>query len=576
MVCTNFFLSQRSVYVLVLAGRDDKAQAEAEYWLQLIRAFATHGEATSPILVTLNKWESGEEKAKLDRRALEDKFPFIAGFIETDCKTGYGLPKLQEELQRVVAADKWVRQGFETAWWDAKEFFRTMKADTMRYEDYQKECTRLGVPDSLKQQDLARRLHDLGLALNFGEDPRLQLWTVLNPHWVTRNIYKLLRQGPQQGTGLMTEADLARVLPDEGCDQRSYLVQLMEEFDLAFAAGDEEDQWLVPQRLETNQPELPDDLKTEAAVRLRWTYKALPEGLLPEFITRTHMLSDDLSELRWANGVVLKMKEARVLVKADRQDKTITAVAAGLHPELMRHVEAELDALNEEIPGLEVAKEMEARPSGWVKVSLLRKMEPKGVEVPVTVTSARGEEDVEMVSPKEELNRIGPERARDLQAWKPLVFISYTDADRKDLNKLCDVLRCHEHSGVMEVWHDKRLTPGQEWNPEILTTLAKADVIVFLCSPRALGSDYIRKQEIPAALLRNKVQKTPVIPVQLEQTNISRTGLDALQGVKDTWRISVKDTSPQRHAWFQISEVLRQVCENLLETNPNRKSGRNS
>jgi internalin A len=99
------------VYVLVLAGRDDKAQGEAEYWLQLIRAFATHDGVTSPVIVTLNKWESLEEKARVDRRSLQDKYPFIAAFIETDCQTGFGLPILKARLQELVAADTSRRRG---------------------------------------------------------------------------------------------------------------------------------------------------------------------------------------------------------------------------------------------------------------------------------------------------------------------------------------------------------------------------------------------------------------------------------------------------------------------------------
>src|SRR5205823_9778700 len=46
-----FFLTERTVYLLVLSGREGSAGEDAEYWLQLIRSFG----ADSPVIVALNK-----------------------------------------------------------------------------------------------------------------------------------------------------------------------------------------------------------------------------------------------------------------------------------------------------------------------------------------------------------------------------------------------------------------------------------------------------------------------------------------------------------------------------------------
>ena len=35
-------------------------------------------------------------------------------------------------------------------------------------------------------------MHTLGIALNYKDDPRLRDLNVLNPHWVTNGIYKIL------------------------------------------------------------------------------------------------------------------------------------------------------------------------------------------------------------------------------------------------------------------------------------------------------------------------------------------------------------------------------------------------
>jgi internalin A len=74
-----FFLTQRSLYLLVLAGRQGHEDSDAKYWLSLINSFA----ADSPIIVVLNK--SREQHCYINRHELQRNFPNVRDFIETDC-----------------------------------------------------------------------------------------------------------------------------------------------------------------------------------------------------------------------------------------------------------------------------------------------------------------------------------------------------------------------------------------------------------------------------------------------------------------------------------------------------------
>ena len=81
-----FFLTRRSLYLLVLSGREGSANQDAEYWLKLIESFG--GE--SPVLVVLNKQH--EHPCEVNQRQLQGKYPFIRGFLKTDCadRLGHG------------------------------------------------------------------------------------------------------------------------------------------------------------------------------------------------------------------------------------------------------------------------------------------------------------------------------------------------------------------------------------------------------------------------------------------------------------------------------------------------------
>src|ERR1700692_2796180 len=70
-----FFLTARSLYLLVLGERDDMAERDAAYWLQLIRSYA----GLAPVVVALNK--SRGRAREMDRLILEKKCGPILAWV---------------------------------------------------------------------------------------------------------------------------------------------------------------------------------------------------------------------------------------------------------------------------------------------------------------------------------------------------------------------------------------------------------------------------------------------------------------------------------------------------------------
>jgi len=113
---------------------------------------------------------------------------------------------------------------------------------------------------------------------------------------------------------------------------RRFLMDLMKKFELCFVFADDDTHYLIPELLDKQQP-----IEAEAAefdtghcLNFRYTYPVLPEGLLPRFIVRTHVLSE--GSPRWRTGVILNFEESRALVIADAQDKTVSICITGPTP----------------------------------------------------------------------------------------------------------------------------------------------------------------------------------------------------------------------------------------------------
>jgi len=91
-----FFLTERSLYLLVLEPRTGSAQHDAEYWLKLIE---THG-GGSPVIAVMNY--SHNRRWQVDEVKLRRKFPFIVDFLPTDALHGEGIETLRHAIHQTV------------------------------------------------------------------------------------------------------------------------------------------------------------------------------------------------------------------------------------------------------------------------------------------------------------------------------------------------------------------------------------------------------------------------------------------------------------------------------------------
>lgn len=556
-----FFLSARSMYVLVLTAREDSQREDAEYWLRLIRAFGSEDGLTSKVLVALNKWTTAP--VRLDREALREKYPFIVGFMETDCETGQGIAELKKKLAEIIGSDVGVREKTGADYFQVKEALRLRwKQQHTNYLDYavfEEVCAAVGVADKERQRIMARNLHRLGLALNYGDDERLRDTTVLNPHWVTDGIYLLLRKAPNEHGVLSLEA-ACLTLPKEEERRVMFLIRLMQKYEQAFPLKEDEQLWLVPQALPDSQPVLDPEWQGEAT-RLRWTYSALPEGLVPRFITRTHTLSEGLP--RWLNGTLLELGQARAVVRADVTDRRITATILG--PEVDRQrlagtIQTEMRSLNGEIRGLDPLEELQLQqaPEVWLPVTGLEKAEKKG-RPEMDMLTPQGVVEVNATT---ENNRLTVQDART-DVWKPRVFISYSHKDDAAKDQLVLKLKVLQTAGLVEYWLDRDLTAGEEWNRGITAQLEAMDVFVLLVSDHSLTSDYITRVEITRALERHEEGTAEVVPVILHRCQWKASGrLNHLIALPTDAK-PIKDHKPHPLGWHDVSEGLLRVLEKL-------------
>jgi internalin A len=530
-----FFLTERSLYLLVLEPRTGLAQRDAEYWLKLIE---TQGSA-SPVIVVMN-W-SQARRWRVEEVKLRRKFPFIVDFLSTDALHGDGIEELQRCLaQTVEQRMQGVWLPFLARWREIKDSVAGMRDNFLTYKQYTDLCVRFGENDPAAQSDLAGILHALGLALYFGKDPRLHDTRVLNPGWVTGGVYAVIRApSVAANDGQLAVTNMPRVLreaeeqkvikasdyPDES---HRFVLELMRAFQLCYASEEEKApgarkpvQYLVPELLPEFEPEMKEPWE-ESPLRLRYRYEVLPPGLLPRFIVRTHGFSDGAPH--WRHGVVLRHAKAQALIRAESDQPELHVFVLGGDEEtrriLVTIVRRELEALHAEMK-MQPVEELELTGEGkrWIGVKALREVEQPGKPTQKLPIQPDGTADVNV---SRELDKLVPAEARAIDrdpsiAPVPVrVFVSYAHEDERQLKRLDAILGVLEQHHGLTSWRDKRLIAGEEWDEEIRSRLEDMDIFLFIASQTSLVRPYIKDPELKRAKERRTASEIEIVTIKLE------------------------------------------------------------
>lgn len=348
-----FFLTKRSVYILVLDARHGEQESRLEYWLKLIQSFG----GDSPVLVVTNKTDE-EHRLTLNHRFLQEKYPNIIGFYPTSCRTGAGIAELKARIIDTVATLPHIHDPMPASWFKLKKSLEKSKENYLSYEAYQALCAKQKITATDSQNTLCGFLHDLGIVLNFRDDnrfDRLRETNVLNPEWVTNAAYKLLNNVELcKNHGVFSKSDLANLLDAKNYPspkEHQFIIDMLQKFEMCFPLADTASDYLIPQLLPNNEPDLGWDKAN--SLRFEYHYDILPHSVFSRCIVRLHEIISQ--KTYWRTGVVLQLDGNKALVTADIEDKKIFIWVSGnpaTRRELLAIIRKELQHIHRTIKGL--------------------------------------------------------------------------------------------------------------------------------------------------------------------------------------------------------------------------------
>src|SRR5438128_11363377 len=99
------------------------------------------------------------------------------------------------------------------------------------------------------------------------------------------------------------------------------------------------------------------------------------------------------------------------------------------------------------------------------------------------------------------------------------VFISYSHQDKALLKELEKHLSNLKRQHVIASWYDGNISPGTEWESQIITHLNTDQIILLLISADFMDSDFCYSIEMAQAIAQHDANQARVIPIILRPTD---------------------------------------------------------
>lgn len=146
-----------------------------------------------------------------------------------------------------------------------------------------------------------------------------------------------------------------------------------------------------------------------------------------------------------------------------------------------------------------------------------------------------------------------------MEPTKVLLASVVEDKDLRD--KLRKGLKPINKAGIIEVWDENDILPGEVSQDKLIEQLQLAEIIVLLISTDALGSEYFYSKYMDNAVQRHLKNEASVVPVIVSSCSLEHTPLKPLKSIPS-------DGTPMRR---NIDEAVYTVVEEIKLVVNNRR-----
>lgn len=308
-----FFLTDRTLYIIVINARDNTQNERARYWLNNVKSFANG----CPVIVVLNKMDQNPS-AGLNETLLRSDYPQMKEIIKMsaleDDKNKFDI--LTEKIFGVIKTFDSYAMDFPMSWNKIKTTLTKMDDNYIVDQTYRRICEDNGVEDTQIQDWLLEWFHDLGVSFNYRKkDVLLSGYMVLKPQWITNAIYIILFNAKEYAkNGVVSKNDIVKLLKNPpravenityNITEVPYILGVLRRFDISFEIDSSYE--FMPMLCEENEHEDAKGFSEGECLEYFMEYEYLPNNVLHKLMIR--MREDLQKDKIWLTGMILQDRE---------------------------------------------------------------------------------------------------------------------------------------------------------------------------------------------------------------------------------------------------------------------------
>ncbi len=321
-----FFLTKRSLYLLVTESRKEDRHDDFFYWLNIIKLLGDE----SPVMMVLNKCDQPIKEIPI--KEYKTNFSNIVEFDKISLIEEHKpkLEKFKTKLMTIASQLPHMGTPLPKKWINIRLDLEELKLsgkDYIKYDEYLEICLKHYRREE-SAQFLSEYFHDLGIIIHFQNDYELKDLVILNHEWITKGVYQVLDDKDIiSKNGKFNIEDISRIWKGTNySDNIRELLSLMKnaKFDLCFPISDNE--FLIPRLLPVDEVSL-EWYSNSRNLKYELRYKFMPKGILTRLIVK--MNSDIFEEKYWRYGVVLEHENTKAIIRERYFDNKITIELSG-------------------------------------------------------------------------------------------------------------------------------------------------------------------------------------------------------------------------------------------------------
>ncbi len=136
------------------------------------------------------------------------------------------------------------------------------------------------------------------------------------------------------------------------------------------------------------------------------------------------------------------------------------------------------------------------------------------------------------------------------------MFVSYSHVDEGERVRLDVHLAPLAREQLIDLWCNRVIAPGSDWERDIEDELASADIVILLVTPDFVASAFCFEKEFATALRRHDEEGVPILPVLVKPVDYAHMPFGQFQALPRDLRPISTWANPDA-GWLEVALGVR-------------------